>query len=262
MRKSRKSADGAARCVTDADMRDWLRIPEGVDLPGWARARLGEELGAELARREGRPVEQAVFGIVDLETTGLSAAADRILEIGVVVQRGGDVLCRFASFVEAEVPLPSWIADLTGIDEAELVNAPSLAQVLADLSRLLEERAVEVLVAHNASFDRGFLERAWREVSAPRPLPPFLCSMRLARKWISSPSHGLDALVEQLAIPRRARHRALGDAEMTADLWRELLARGRVRGVHTLQALREVAEVGRAPKRRSVRVVDVESGIG
>ncbi len=67
--------------------------------------------------------------------------------------------------------------------------------------------------------------------------------------------HGLDSLIAQLRIPEQARHRALGDAEMTAILWHELLQRGRVRGVHTLEVLADVASPGRSARRRRVRVL-------
>ena len=88
---------------------------------------------------------------------------------------------------------------------------------------MLAEHRVDALVAHNARFDRGFFARAWRAHERPETLPPFLCSVRAARRLVSAPRYGLDALVAQLAIPPRARHRALGDAEMTADLWIELV---------------------------------------
>ena len=114
-----------------------------------------------------------------------------------------------------------------------------------------------MLVAHNARFDRGFLARAWREHGREPELPDFLCSVRLARKFVHAPRYGLDALVAHLSIPERARHRALGDAEMTADLWIELVARARLGGVHTLEKLRKIAEVKTTPASRSrVRVVE------
>ena len=100
---------------------------------------------------------------------------------------------------------------------------------------------------------RRFLDRAWRAHGLRTPLPPFLCSVRLARRWVRAPRYGLDTLVRQLSIPPRPRHRALGDAEMTADLWHELLKRGKLADVHTLEALRAIGGVGRSRRRRSRR---------
>ena len=85
---------------------------------------------------------------------------------------------------------------------------------------MLKDERVDVLVAHNAGFDRSFLERAWECHCPALALPPFLCSLRLARRWVRAPRFGLGALVEQLGTPKSERHRALGDALMTSYLWR------------------------------------------
>jgi DNA polymerase-3 subunit epsilon len=233
-------------------------VPRTFGLPGWAVARLGSNVACELEARRGRALEDAVFGIVDLETTGLSVERSRILEIGIVALQGTRVLGRWESLVDVGAPVPSGITLLTGIHDELLEGAPCEGDALAAVAAFIAEHKIDVLVAHNARFDRGFLQRAWREHGMEPPLPPFLCSVRVARRYVRAPRYGLDMLIEHLAIPVRARHRALGDAEMTADLWLELLARARLAGVHTLEALRKVSEVktGRAPRSR-VRVVDL-----
>jgi DNA polymerase-3 subunit epsilon len=207
----------------------------------------------EIEARRGLRVEDAVFGIVDLETTGLSPAANRILEIGLVIQRRGSVLDRFETLVDIGEPVPAAISALTGIHSGDLRGAPEEAGALAKLAQRLRRWRVDALVAHNARFDRAFLGRAWKVHDQQVPLPPFLCSVQLARRWVRAPRFGLDTLVRQLSIPPRPRHRALGDAEMTADLWYELLKRGKLADVHTLEALRAVGEVGRSRRRRSRR---------
>ncbi len=246
---------------TTDELRAWLRVPGGLGVPRWARRRLGAGVREELAARAGVPVERAVFGVVDLETTGASPASQRILEIGLVVQRGGRVVRRFTTLIDVEVAIPGWITALTGIDPSAVVDAPAEAEAIANLDRVLAEEGVEALVAHNAGFDRAFLVRAWERHDLRRELPPLLCSLKLARRWVRAPRYTLDALVEQLDIPRAARHRALGDAEMTAVLWSELLQRGKLRGVHTLQALCDEAETRRSRDRR-VRAVDARTRIG
>lgn len=240
-------------------VRTWLRVPDGLGLPRWAEAGLGARVACELEARSGLSLERAVFGIVDLETTGLSPADCRILEIGAVALQGGRVLGTFGSLVDVGGPVPSGITALTGIDDACLEGAPCEGEALAAFAAFLAEHRVDVLVAHNARFDRGFLARAWREHGRVPALPDFLCSVRLARRFVRAPRYGLDALVEQLSIPERARHRALGDAEMTTDLWIELLARARLGGVHTLERLRKLAQVKATPPkpaRSRVRVVE------
>lgn len=247
--------DDDARAVAEP-LRSWLRVPKERGVPGWAEARLSRGVAAELERRRGAPLERVVFGVIDLETTGLSPGACRILEIGAVALQGSQLIGTFGSLVDVGGPVPSGITALTGIDDALLEGAPCEGDALAALAAFLEQHRVEALVAHNARFDRGFLARAWREHGREPALPEFLCTVRLARTLLEAPSYSLGALVERLAIPERARHRALGDAEMTADLLIELLARARQDGIHTFQQLRGVAELGgpRAsrPRRRVV----------
>ncbi len=235
-----------------ASLRRLLRVPEARPLPSWAERRLGRSPGADAAARRGTLTRRAVFGVVDLETTGLSTDSHHILEIGLVVQRGGRALRRFSTLVDVPAPIPPSIVELTGISERDLEGAPGEEPALRAFADVLRGEGVQALVAHNAPFDRRFLERAWSRHALALELPPFLCSLRLARRWIRAPRHGLDALVAQLGIAGQARHRALGDAEMTSALWTELLARARLRGVHTLEALRRVGEPDRSGSRRRV----------
>jgi DNA polymerase-3 subunit epsilon len=247
----------------DARLRRLLHVPGELALPEWAERRLRESVDAEQRAREGLATEQAVFGVIDLETTGMAARSSSILEIGLVVQRGGRVIQRFETFVDPGTPVPWEITRLTGIQQAMLEGAPDVDRAMHVLSQHLEAHAVDALVAHNAPFDRSFLERAWTESGPLRELPPFLCSLRLARKLVRAPSYGLDALIEHLSIPLRARHRALGDAEMTAQLWWELIGRARLEGIYTVEALSELASPRRGARgKRRVRTVDASSGIG
>jgi DNA polymerase-3 subunit epsilon len=244
-------------------MREWLRVPAHASLPPWARERLASAVRERVAALEGTPLDSVVFGIVDLETTGVSTAHSQILEIGLVVQRAGRTLDRLSTLVDTGVVVPRVITALTGIAQADLEGAPDLESALALLEASLAAHGVTQLVAHNAPFDRRFLARAWDGAPRALPLPGFLCSLRLARRLVSSPSYGLDVLAERLAIPVSARHRALGDAEVTAVLWRELLLRARLHGVHTLEALAELARPRRGrPRRPRRRVVDAAAAIG
>ncbi|MBW2281784.1 MAG: 3'-5' exonuclease [Deltaproteobacteria bacterium] len=219
---------------------------------GEERASLHRRLRVPEARR-GTSTRRAVFGVVDLETTGLSTDDHLILEIGLVVQCGGRVVRRFSTLVDVPAPIPRSIVALTGISRRDLEGAPGEEAALRAFAEVVRSEGVQALVAHNAPFDRRFLERAWARYPLAMDLPPFLCSLRLARRWIRAPRHGLDALVAQLGIRGQARHRALGDAEMTSALWTELLARARLRGIHSLEDLRSAGEPGRSgPRRRRV----------
>ena len=229
-------------------LRRRLRVPGSLGVPDWVQARLGGSLRAESP--SGLPLERVVFGVVDLETTGLSARDSRILEIGLVVHSDARSVRRFETLVDIGDSIPSAIVSLTGIDDAQLVGAPAEPEALERFARVLAAARIDVLVAHNARFDRSFLEAAWARHRLAPALPPFLCSIKLARRLLQARSYSLGSLVAQLGIPRAARHRALGDAEMTLALLRELLHRARLQGVLTLEALREFE--GR-PKRRGAR---------
>lgn len=252
--------------TSQGDLREWLRVPEQLALPGWAAERLRGSVTDALRARDGRPLHSVVFGIVDLETTGVAADRHRILEIGLVVQRAGRTLDRYSTLVDSGDAIPPAIQQLTGIRVRDLDGAPNETEALAGLRAALDRNRVSVLVAHNAPFDRRFLERAWREQHADAPeavLPPFVCSLRLARRLVRAPRHGLDVLARHLGIPVAERHRALADAEITATLWWELLGRARLEEIHTLESLREAAEPRRSrPKRRPRRVVDVPGAMG
>ncbi len=246
-------------------LRRFLRVPDGLALPGWA-----SRLAAAVQSVGGRPLSRVVFGIVDLETTGLSSRRDRILEIGLVVQRDGRALAHFEALVDPGGPIPPEITALTGIRDDDVAGAPDERTALGAFAAVLKRHAVEVLVAHNARFDRGFLARAWSEHAIAEPLPPFLCSLRLARRLIAAQRYGLTSLVAELRLPERARHRALGDAEMAAELFRGLLARARRDGHSTLEALAAVERRGAprrqgrsgAPALRCATAVDAHGPIG
>ncbi len=241
-------------------LREWLRVPRSLSLPSWAAARLGAGVARELEARRGTPLSRATFGVVDLETTGLSPRRARILEIGLVILRGEAVLARLGTLVDVGEPVPYGITALTGIHDSLLEGAPSEAEALVAFAELVTSHSVDALVAHNARFDRGFLLRAWRAHERPETLPPFLCSVRAARSFVRAPRYGLDALIHHLSIPERARHRALGDAEMTADLWIELLGRARLAGIHTLESLQEYASLRFSrPPRHRIHVVEVRA---
>jgi DNA polymerase-3 subunit epsilon len=247
--------------ASESRLRARLRVPVGLALPAWAR-RLWGALRERRARDEdhARALADVVFGIVDLETTGLAARRDRILEIGLVVQRDGRVLERFSELIDVGMPIPPAIEALTGIRDEDLVGAPAEAEVVSRFARVLERCGVEVLIAHNARFDRGFLVRAWHAHRIEVPLPHFLCSLRVARGLVDAPRYGLAALVAALGLPPAPRHRALGDAEMTASLWSELLRRARLEGLGSLEAL--AALPPRKPRHAPAPPVDAPAAIG
>src|SRR5438477_10419453 len=113
----------------------------------------------------GRPLAEVTFCVLDLETTGASAAVCEITEIGAVKVRGGECLGTFQTLVNPGVAIPPSITFLTGITEAMVMPAPRIEEVLPTL---LEFIGGSVLVGHNLRFDVSFLDAALTRGGDPR----------------------------------------------------------------------------------------------
>lgn len=187
------------------------------------------------------PLRRAEYVVVDVETTGGSARrGHRVTEIAVVrADAGGRVLHEFCTLVDPGRPIPPFITRLTGISDAMVRRAPRFREIAAEVRDLLDGR---VFVAHNASFDWRFvrmeMDRCGRRLAEDSPR---LCTVRLARRVVpEAPRRSLDALCAHFRIRNDARHRALGDARATVELFARLVERLDARGVrcwHELEAL-------------------------
>lgn len=145
---------------------------------------------------------------VDLETTGGSTSEHRITEVG-VVEVGPAGVSRWSSLVDPQQSIPSFIQQLTGITNAMVRGAPTFDAIAPALFERLNGK---LFVAHNASFDRGFLRGEFRRAGIAFD-PDVLCTVRLSRALFPSEKrHGLDALVERHGLVPSDRHRALADA--------------------------------------------------
>lgn len=149
--------------------------------------------------------------VIDLETTGLDPRRDRIIEIGAVKCGEDGVLETFQSLVDPEHSLPPFITELTGITDEMLMGQPLLDEVMPDF---LEFAADCIPIAHNASFEAGFLKKHtgwdgsdWLDtITLAKMAFPYLAS------------YSLENLTEALSLANKAPHRALADAEATALL--------------------------------------------
>ncbi|HQN64804.1 MAG TPA: 3'-5' exonuclease [Methylophilus sp.] len=146
--------------------------------------------------------------IVDLETTGFSAELHRVTEIA-IIDLSMDSPTEWSTLINPCVPIPSRITELTGIDDDMVKDAPVFADVADDILGRLDGK---VLIAHNASFDHGFLCAEFAR-SGLSFAAETLCTVNLSRKlYPHHASHSLDAIVERMGIEVTARHRALDDA--------------------------------------------------
>jgi len=170
------------------------------------------------------------YAVVDVETTGGSPrCGHRITEFAAVRVRGtGEVIEEFSTLVNPLRPIPRFITALTGIAPGMLADAPRFEDVAERVRRVL---AGAVFVAHNAAFDHRFVQLEL--AGCGRSLPGrTLCTVRLARRTVPEVTHrSLDALSYFFGLENEARHRALGDARVTAAILSRLLDRAEEREV-------------------------------
>lgn len=156
--------------------------------------------------------------VLDFETTGLSPdGGDRAIEIGAVLLQNNQIVDRFQSLMNPQQRVSSFIEEYTGITNQMLSSAPSAAETMGQFALFI---AGHHLVAHNANFDRRFLDAELQRIQQQRQ-QEFACSLLVARRlYPDAPSHRLETLIRyKKIINSGVYHRALADAEMTAHLW-------------------------------------------
>ena len=186
---------------------------------------------------QGSPLlDECAFAVVDVETTGMRAAEDdRITEIAVVLMQGSRREVVFESLLDPGRSIPERITGLTGISDEMVRGKPSFADVADQILSVLAGR---VFVAHNARFDWGFVGAEIRRARDLELDGARLCTVRLARRLVrQEPSYSLGALAKRFAFEFPARHRAAGDAIVTAMLLERLLDAARERGARMLADL-------------------------
>ncbi len=215
----------------------------------WEEQRSFDELG--------RPLRDVTFCVVDLETTGGSAADGcMITEIGAVKVRGGEVLGEFQTLVNPDQSIPPFIAVLTGITNGMVADAPPITSALP---AFLEFAAGSVLVAHNAPFDVGFLRHFARQQELVWPDFDVLDTVKLARRVVmrdEAPNHKLESLARLFRSGTTPNHRALADARATVDVLHGLMERLGNLGVHTLEELQTYSSKVVAAQRRKRHLAD------
>ena len=224
-RANRHTADRIAAALLGSDPR-FTRTTDG-------RWTLVASVGSSPA------LESCRFAVVDVETTGTRARrGDRIIEIAVVTLEQGEPRLVYHSLVNPGLPLPPFVASLTGITAAMLREAPSFDAVV---DALLHAFRGCVFVAHNARFDWNFVSA---EVERARGLilqGPRLCTVRLARRLLPDlPRRNLDTVSYHFGITIEGRHRAVGDAVAAAKVLHRLVGLAKEQGAVTLADLENV----------------------
>lgn len=176
------------------------------------------------------------FIIVDTETTGLRAAADRVIEIGAVRLVRGEIEGEFNQLINPGCSIPQRITRINGISTGMVYDQPAISEVMP---AFLDFLGTDVMVAHNLSFDLGFLNAELGRLACPPLANETICTLRLARRLLRGlRSKGLSALADFYGIKIENRHRALGDARATARVLQHFLTQ--IEFEHGPQALPEL----------------------
>jgi DNA polymerase III epsilon subunit family exonuclease len=172
--------------------------------------------------RQSRLLKDLDFVVVDVEATGAKTPPNRLIELGAYRIRGGRIVDKFLSLVNPEIPIPRFVASLTGISNEMVKQAPMFAELAPQWLDFVSD---SVLVAHNAPFDTSFLNHEISRVyPGHRMVNPHLCTVRLSRRALPDLSnHRLDTIAEHFSIPIASRHRAGSDALATAEIFILLL---------------------------------------
>jgi DNA polymerase III subunit epsilon len=186
------------------------------------------------------PLIDVTFAVLDLETTGLNPATDRITEVGVVKARGGQVLGEFSTLVHPGCSVPPAITAITGITDHMLADRPPIQAVLPALIEFLRG---SVLVAHNAPFDTRFLSATLQRHAYPPLDVPVVDTAAVARRILRDEVRNcrLSTLAAHARSPTTPEHRALPDARATLDVLHMLLERAGSLGATTLEDLQAYA---------------------
>src|SRR6266404_595446 len=207
--------------VVEAD----ARLAWNGDAVGLARP-----LGADLL------LEDATYVVVDLETTGLRPGSSQICEIGAVKVIGFEIVDEFETLVDPHVPLAAVISSLTGLTDRLLRGAPSAPAAVRDFLAFAGDA---VLVAHNARFDLAFLDRETERLTGSRLAAPVVDTVALARRLLAGrvPRASLAQLSYFFGTSVQPCHRALPDAQATAEVLLALIGLAQERGARTVAEL-------------------------
>ena len=179
------------------------------------------------------------FVAFDVETTGLSAVTDRLTEIGAVLFKGGEVRDKFSTFVDPKMPIPANITELTGIRDSDVAGAPSEAEAMRAFLDFAGDRPI---IAHNASFDTGFMAAAC-ERSGIRFEPVVLDTLVLSQRLLPElKRHKLDIVSKHLGLPEFNHHRAFDDAEVVARMMERFIPMLQSHGAERVADIRRRAE--------------------
>lgn len=198
-------------------------------------AYLVDDLKNIVTNSKGQSLDET-YVVFDLETTGFSPVEDRIIEIGAVKIKNGEIVDRFAEFVNPERPIPFRIEELTGISDSMVEDAETIEKVLP---RFMEFAEGSIMVGHNVEFDMSFIEENCRRQDIPCDFTS-VDTVGMARFMVEGLArYKLNNVAKALNIPLEHHHRAVDDAETTALIFQKLCAMAAEDGMDDLDKINE-----------------------
>jgi len=160
--------------------------------------------------------EEVDFVVFDLETTGLNNRKDRIVELGAIKFSNGNACDNMNFLINPEIPIPPIASSIHGIYEKDVRNKPLIEEILPEFLSFIDGT---VLVAHNASFDVGFIKKALGRAGLPIPEIRVLDTIKLAKKaWPGRKSYSQLNLAKFLSIEVQNAHRAEDDCRVCLEI--------------------------------------------
>ena len=199
----------ANHVIEDLDKDDPFKVIYGVE--GY----LVDDLTKIAENEKGQDLE-GTYVVFDIETTGFSAVTDRIIEIGAVKVEDGKITDKFSTFVNPKRPIPFRITELTGITDEMVIGSLDIETILPQFIEFIGDA---VLVAHNASFDVGFIEQNCKRQKIEADFT-YVDTVALARVLLPALNRfKLDTVAKALNISLENHHRAVDDAGCTAEIF-------------------------------------------
>ena len=223
----------ANHVIEDLDKDDPFKVIYGVE--GY----LVDDLTKIAENEKGQNLE-GTYVVFDIETTGFSAVTDRIIEIGAVKVEDGKITDKFSTFVNPKRPIPFRITELTGITDEMVIGSPDIETILPQFIEFIGDA---VLVAHNASFDVGFIEQNCKRQKIEADFT-YVDTVALARVLLPALNRfKLDTVAKALNISLENHHRAVDDAGCTAEIFVKFVQMLKERELTTLAKVNEFGDL-------------------
>lgn len=169
--------------------------------------------------------------VLDIETTGLSKFSDKIIEISAIKIKENKITNKFETLINPDIKIPKFITSLTGIKNSMVGDSPMIEEIIPKFTRFSKNIPI---VAHNASFDYGFLSQNIKVFENKEMSNEKICTMKLSRRLFPElPRHRLSFLCEHFDIKNISSHRAMSDTMATYDLFNRFIPIMKEKGIET-----------------------------